>query len=98
MCLEESGRDPETFAISKRVYGAVDNDEQHAETRPKEWFSKRYGNADMASQMCVWSSTAKVTEELAEVTRAGAEMVVLNPAFDDMERLEILAQEVIPNI
>ncbi len=98
MYLEESGRDPESFAISKRVYVAVDNNEQRAESRLKEWFGRRYGNADMASQVSVWGSAAKCTEELAKVTEAGAEMVLLNPAFDDMEHLEVLAQEVIPNI
>ena len=98
MYLEESGRDPASFAISKRVYIAVDNDEQRAEGRLKEWFGKRYGNADMASQVSIWGSAAKCTEELAKVTEAGAEMVMLNPAFDDLEHLEILAQEVIPNI
>ncbi len=98
MYLEESGRDPESFAISKRVYVAVDNDEKRAEGRLKEWFGKRYGNADMASQVSIWGSTAKVTEELAKVTEAGAEMVLLNPAFDDLEHLEALAQEVISNI
>ena len=80
------------------IYVAVDNDEQRAEGRLKEWFGRRYGNADMASQVAVWGSTAKVTEELAKVTDAGAEMVLLNPAFDDLEHLEILAQEVIPNL
>ena len=98
MYLEESGRDPESFAISKRVYVAVDNDEKRAEGRLKEWFGKRYGNAAMASQVSVWGSTARVTEELAKITEAGAETVLLNPAFDDMEHLETLAQEVIPNI
>ena len=98
MYLEESDRDPESFAISKRVYVAVDNDEKRAEGRLKEWFGKRYGNADMASEVSVWGSAAKCTEELAKVTEAGAELVLLNPTFDDMEHLEVLAQEVIPNI
>ena len=98
MYLEEAGRDPKSFAISKRVYLAVDNDEKRAEGRLKEWFGNRYGNADMASQVSIWGSAAKVTEELAKVTEAGAELVLLNPAFDDMEHLEVLAQEVIPNI
>ena len=98
MYLEEADRDPGSFTISKRVYVAVDNDEDRAEGRLKEWFSKRYGNADMASQVSVWGSTAKVTEKLAKVTEAGAEMVLLNPAFDDMEHLDALAEEVIPNL
>ena len=52
----------------------------------------------MASQVSVWGSSAKVTEELARVTGAGAEMVLLNPAFDDMEHLDVLAEEVIRHI
>jgi hypothetical protein len=52
----------------------------------------------MASQVSVWGSTAKVTDQLAKVTEAGAEMVLLNPAFDDMEHLEALARDVIPNL
>ncbi len=98
MYLEEANRNPRSFTISKRVYVAVDNDEDRAEGRLKEWFGKRYGNADMASQVSVWGSTARVTEGLAKVTRSGAEMVLLNPAFDDMEHLDALAEEVIPNI
>ncbi len=98
MYLEESGRDPKSFAISKRVYVAVDNDEKRAASRLKEWFGMRYGNADMASDVSIWGSAARCVEQLAKVTEAGAEMVMLNPAFDDMEHLEVLAQEVIPNI
>jgi probable F420-dependent oxidoreductase len=98
MFLEEANKDPSSFTISKRVYVAVDNDEDRAEGRLKEWFGKRYGNADMASQVSAWGSTAKVMEELAKVTDAGAEMVLLNPAFDDMEHLEALSEEVIPHL
>lgn len=43
-------------------------------------------------------SAAKCTDELAKVTEAGAELVVLNPGFDGMEHLEALAQEAIPRI
>ncbi len=98
MYLEESGRDPQSFAISKRVYVALDNDEKSAEGRLKEWFGKRHGNADMASQVSVWGSAAKCTDELAKVTKEGAGMVLLNPAFDDMEHLEALARDVIPAV
>ena len=52
----------------------------------------------MASQVSIWGSTAKVTEELAKVTGAGAEMILLNPAFDDMDHLDALSEEVIPHL
>ena len=96
MYLEEAGRDPASFAISKRVYVAIDNDERRAEARLKEWFGQRYKNADMASEVSVWGSTSQCTDKLAEIVEGGAEMVMLNPVFDHMETLEALAQEVIP--
>ncbi len=95
MYLEEAGRDPSTFAISKRVYVALDDDEQRAERRLTEWFGRRYKNAEMASQVSVWGSVARCTDMLAEVVEAGAEMVMLNPAFGHLEHLEALAQEVV---
>ena len=52
----------------------------------------------MASQVSIWGSTAKVTEELAKITDAGAEMILLNPAFDDMDHLDALSEEVIPHL
>ena len=98
MFLEEAGRDPATFAISKRVYIAVDNDASRAETRLREWFGSRYKNADMASQVSVFGSAAQCTDKLAEITEAGAEMVLLNPAFDHLEQLNVLAEEVMPHL
>lgn len=98
MFLEEAGKDPSTFTISKRVYVAVDSDEKRAEGRLREWFGQRYKNAEMASQVSIWGSAAKCADKLGELTEAGAEMLLLNPAFDHMEQLEALAQDVVPQI
>ena len=98
MYLEEAGRDPSSFSISKRVYVAIDNDERRAETRLREWFGQRYKNADMASEVSVCGSISQCTEELAKVVEAGAEMVMLNPVFDHTDQLEALAQEVVPQL
>ena len=96
--LDEAQRDPATFAISKRVYLAVDNDRNRAERRLREWFGIRYRSADMGSQCGVWGSAAECTEKLAAIVRAGAQHLLLNPMFDDMEHLELLAQEVMPHL
>jgi probable F420-dependent oxidoreductase len=96
MYLEEAGRDPTSFAISKRVYIAIDNDERRAETRLREWFGQRYKNADMASEVSVWGSISQCTDKLATIVEGGAEMLMLNPVFDHMEQLEALSQEVVP--
>src|SRR5215467_11186581 len=96
--LDEAQRDPATFAVSKRVYLAVDNDRSRAERRLREWFSIRYRSADMGSQCGIWGSAAECTEKLADIVRAGAQHLLLNPMFDDLEHLELLAQEVVPHL
>ncbi len=96
--LDEAQRDPATFAISKRVYLAVDNDRDRAERRLREWFGLRYKNAEWASRVSIWGSPAECTDKLGELVQAGAQHLLLNPVFDEMEHLELLAQEVIPHL
>ena len=96
--LEEAGRGPATFPISKRVYLAVDDNEKRAEERITTWFDNRYHNAPLGAEVSVWGSAAQCAEKLAEIVDGGAEMLMLNPMFDHMEHLEQLTEEVIPNI
>jgi len=97
--LEEQGRDPETFPVSKRVYIAVDSDEGRAHRRMAEYFGHHYGvAADRAVQVSITGSPEKCIEGLMKVARAGAGMLMLNPAFDYQEQMELLAQEVIPHL
>lgn len=96
--LDEAGRDPATFAISKRVYIAVDDDRARAERLLREWFGVRYRNADMGSRVSVWGSRAECIEKLGALVKAGARHLMLNPVFDEMEQMELLANEVVPGL
>ncbi|HXH10373.1 MAG TPA: LLM class flavin-dependent oxidoreductase [Alphaproteobacteria bacterium] len=96
--LDDAKRDPATFAISKRVYLAVDDDRTRAERRLQEWFGVRYRNADLASQVAVWGSVGECLDRLAAIVQHGAQHLLLNPAFDYMEQMEILAQEIVPHL
>ena len=96
--LDESQRDPASFTISKRVYVAVDNDRGRAEKRLREWFGIRYKNADMGSQVSVWGSRQECIDKLGAVVQAGAQHLMINPAFDDMEHLEIVAKDIMPHV
>lgn len=96
--LDETRRDPANFPISKRVYLAVDENRDRAERRLGEWFQMRYKNAAMGSQVSIWGSRAEVTDKLRELVRAGAQHLLLNPVFDEMEQAELLAREVIPHL
>jgi probable F420-dependent oxidoreductase len=96
--LDEAKRDPATFGYGKRVYLAVDNDRARGEKRIREWFSKRYKNADLGPRASIWGSSAECTEKIQEIVRAGAQHIVFNPMFDETEHLEICAKEIMPNL
>ena len=96
--LEAARRDPATFGIAKRVYLAVDDDKHRAERRLREWFGRRYKNADLGPKVCVWGSRDECTERIQEIVRAGAQRIVFNPMFDEMEHLEICAKEIMPHL
>lgn len=94
--LDEAGRDPADFTISKRVYVAVDPDRGRAERRLRAWFGVRYKNADMGSEVSVWGSPDECRNELGAIVAAGARHLLLNPVFDDLDHLELLAADVVP--
>ena len=41
---------------------------------------------------------AKCTEKIQEIVKAGAQQIVFNPMFDEMEHLEICAKEIMPHL
>jgi hypothetical protein len=55
-------------------------------------------NPNFVADICVWGSSAKVAEGLSEVLDSGAEMIVLNPLRDFVAQMEVLAEEVIPQL
>jgi probable F420-dependent oxidoreductase len=96
--LDAAGKDPNDFAIAKRVNLAVDKDSDRAHRRLREWFGGYYNKPDQADRVAVWGSPEQVVEGLQEVISAGARLVILSPVFDGMEQMEILASEVVPHI
>jgi alkanesulfonate monooxygenase SsuD/methylene tetrahydromethanopterin reductase-like flavin-dependent oxidoreductase (luciferase family) len=96
--LEESGRDPATFAISKRVYIAVDEDETRAHQRLRAWFGVRYKDPAEADRVALWGSPEKCVERLREFIEAGAEHLLLNPVMDELEQMERIAGEIWPHL
>lgn len=96
--LEEAGCDRADFRVSKRIYIAIDDDLGRAEKRLREWFQMRYGNVDMASHVAIWGSSGECLDKIAVVVAAGAEHLLLNPVFDELEHLEIFAEEIVPQL
>jgi probable F420-dependent oxidoreductase len=96
--LEEAKRDPHRFAVSKRVYIAIDNDRERAERRLREWFGVRYKREAMASEVSIWGGRQECVDKLAELVRAGARHFLLNPVFDEMDHLEMLSQDIVSRL
>ena len=96
--LDQAKRDPATFHFAKRVYLAVDNDKARGERRIMEWFAKRYKNADLGPKVSIWGSSAECTAKIQTLIDAGAQQIVFNPMFDEMEHLEICAKEIMPHL
>ncbi len=96
--LEEFEREPETFPISKRVYLAIDNDRDRAERRLREWFQGFYGNADLAPKVAIFGSGQECLDRLSELVEGGAQHLMLNPVFDELEQMEILAEDIVPKL
>jgi alkanesulfonate monooxygenase SsuD/methylene tetrahydromethanopterin reductase-like flavin-dependent oxidoreductase (luciferase family) len=96
--LDETKRDPASFHFTKRVYLAVDADKARGERRIRDWFGKRYKNAELGPKVSIWGSTTECTEKIQEIVKAGAQHILFNPMFDEMEHLEICAKEIMPHL
>jgi probable F420-dependent oxidoreductase len=96
--LADRGRDPALFPISKRVYVAVDSNRRRAGVRLEEWFGRFYGTSGLAAKVAVWGEPQECIDALAAVAARGAQLIILNPVFDELEQLERLTTEVMPHV
>jgi probable F420-dependent oxidoreductase len=88
--LEQADRDPANFAISKRVYVAIDDDADRAERRLRDWFAHNYSNADMATAVSIWGPAEHCYQRIDELVDAGAKHLLMNPVFDFEHHIEAL--------
>jgi probable F420-dependent oxidoreductase len=96
--LAERGRDPASFTVSKRVYIAVHGDRTRTGRRLEDWFGRFYRTSGLAEKVAVWGGPEECADRLSEVAARGAELIILNPVFDEQEQIERLASEVLPRI
>ena len=98
--LADQGRDRAGFPIAKRVYIAVDDDAERARDRMRAALDRIYGffgRGDM-TPVSVLGTADACARGLRDVADAGAELILLNPLFDDAEQMERLAAEVMPQL
>ena len=97
--LAETGRDPGGFRIAKRVYLGIDDDAERGRQRVEAGLDDRYGGPrGRLAPVAVSGPPEAVVRGLREVAEAGAELILLNPLFDDAEQMERLAAEVLPHL
>jgi len=98
--LAEAGRDAASFKIGKRVYIAVDDDGQRARRRIGDTLLRFYPFFELSGleAVAVYGPPDACVRGLREVAEAGAELILLNPVFDEAEQMERLVAEVVPKL
>lgn len=96
--LEQEGRDPASFHISKRVYIAVDANRERASEKLQQWFYQYYRNAALAVETAIWGSEEECIEKLSELPLEEVNMLMLNPVYDIIEQSERLAKDILPKL
>jgi probable F420-dependent oxidoreductase len=95
--LEEAGRDESGFLLSKRLYIAVDDDEAAARAKLSAALSYQYGGSDQ-SKVGLAASASRAVEVLGRLREAGARHLLVNPCYDHMKQMELLAAKVVPQL
>lgn len=92
--LEQAGRDPASFPISKRLFMAVDENPDVARRELNRWFTEVYHNPDGTDASGIYGTPEQVREKLEAVIALGANHLLLNPVSRHVEQLEALAEVV----
>jgi probable F420-dependent oxidoreductase len=95
--LAESGRDPESFPIAKRLYTIVDDDSARARERMNAAMERVYGRRVPDIEAAAVAGTPEeCAAEVARAQAAGAELVLFTTMTDPAEQAERVAGEVLP--
>lgn len=95
--LADLGRDPASFAISKRVFVHVADDPERSIGDLRAWFQRnQYGRSEMVDKVVVFGDASHCISELSRLTAAGVDEIILNPVHDERQQAEIVASEVLP--
>ncbi|RKS77014.1 putative F420-dependent oxidoreductase [Actinomadura pelletieri DSM 43383] len=92
--MEEQGRDPATFTVSKSVYIAVEDTEEEARRHLVPAFDRAFGGnpvydaSSMVDRVAVYGPPDRCARQLSELFDAGAEELILYPMYDRTTQLE----------
>ena len=95
--LAEAGRKESEFWLSKRIYIAVDDNEARAREKLSAALSYQYGGRDQ-SDVGLAATPSRAVEVLGTLREAGAQHILINPAYDHMQQMDVLMNKVIPQL
>jgi alkanesulfonate monooxygenase SsuD/methylene tetrahydromethanopterin reductase-like flavin-dependent oxidoreductase (luciferase family) len=92
------GFGPGEFPIAKRVYLGVDpTSGARARDRMNDALARMYGARNPAIESAAVAGTvAECVDGVRAVIEAGAEMVLFTPLYDNVEHMELIADQIIP--
>ncbi len=92
------GFGPGQFPIAKRVYLGVDpSSGARARDRMNDALASVYGARVPAIEAAAVAGTvAECVDGVRAVIEAGAEMILFTPLYDNVEHLELIADQIIP--
>ena len=97
--LHAAGRDPTSFRIAKRVDIAVDDDAERARRRVAASLVDLYGDFGRSLEpVAITGSPDSCALAVQAVAKAGADLILFTPFFDEYEQMERLAAEVVPEL
>jgi probable F420-dependent oxidoreductase len=97
--LADTGRDPASFPVAKRVYIVVDDDAARARERVNAVMERLYGRRVPDIEAAAVAGTpADCVRAVREVAAAGAELILFTTVVEPAEQAERLAAEVIPHV
>jgi probable F420-dependent oxidoreductase len=92
--LEEQGRDPSQFTISKRVFLSVHENAETARTEALRWFTDVYHNPDWMNTHGFHGTPEQAREYIEEARDLGVTHMLLNAVTRYEEQAEALAEVV----
>lgn len=93
--------DKETFTIAKRLYLAIGNSRDEAFVGLRRWFEVHWGTSDasaLAERVGVFGTPEDCLKRILETWRLGADVIIVNPVFDEARHLERFASEILPEL
>jgi alkanesulfonate monooxygenase SsuD/methylene tetrahydromethanopterin reductase-like flavin-dependent oxidoreductase (luciferase family) len=92
--LEKEGRDPASFAISKRVFMSVHEKPEAAHAEALRWFTDVYHNPAMLETNGFAGTPEQLREYVEEARDMGANHLLLNPIARYEEQADVIAEVV----